>query len=266
MRRIVIGLVPLVFSACHHDVTSDARVGSVPPVPVIAPAPAPSSQTVAPPLPSPPAPAGPATVERVRVPKDSSASIVRAAQGDGTRVVFLPGLCSNAYAYLLSFPEAARSHGGVIAIEGDKPCGAPDSGFRSFTWDATLQRSRIEAALAASGATAPSDGFTLVGYSAGASIAQMAHAKWPDLFPRLVLIAPPEDPNIARLTTARGVVSMSCSRDVPTRMKSAAKSLNAKGVPAIYLEMPNCTHGQVQDGERIFGEAFDWLDVSVRGT
>ncbi len=206
-------------------------------------------------------PLDPPKVERVHVPKDKPASVVRAPTGTAFRVVFIPGLCSNAQAYLQSFPEAAREHGGIVAIDGDRPCGARGSEFHSFTWSAVLQRSRIDAALAAVGATTPDNGFTLVGYSSGASIAQMIHERWPELFPRLVLIAPPEDPNVERLRKARGVVSMSCRLDVPYRMKAATTRLLAKGIPSIYLEMPGCTHGDVADGERIFGEAFAWLEA-----
>jgi pimeloyl-ACP methyl ester carboxylesterase len=209
-----------------------------------------------------PVDAGPATVEHVKVPKDRDAVLVRGPGSDGaiTRAVFLPGICSNATAYLSTFPEAARAHGGILALDGDKPCGAPDSGFRSFTWSGAVQRTRIDAALAATGLAAPPDGFTLVGYSAGSSIAEMIHAKWPELFPRLVLIAPPDDPKLDYLLRAKAVVSMSCSLDVPARMKNAARRLNAKGVRSTYIEMPGCTHGNVADGERVFGEAFDFLD------
>jgi pimeloyl-ACP methyl ester carboxylesterase len=199
----------------------------------------------------------PATVERVAVPKDVAASIVR---GEGSHIAFMPGLCSNAYAYMLGFPEAARAHGGVVAIEGDAPCeGAP--GFRSFTWSPRLQRARIEAAFAAANVPIPKDGLTLVGYSAGASIAEMMHQKWPELFPKLVLIAPPMAPKIDNLRKAHAVVAMSCSLDVPYLMKAAAKSLTAIDVPAKYVEMPKCTHGQLANGEQAFGEAFDWLDA-----
>ncbi len=205
--------------------------------------------------PSPPPP--PARVERVEVPKDVAASVVR---GDATHIAFMPGLCSNAYAYMLGFPEAARAHGGVVAIEGDQPCeGAP--GFRSFTWSTTLQRARIEAAFAAAHVPIPPEGLTLVGYSAGASIAERMHHKWPELFPKLVLIAPPMAPKVENLRKARAVVAMSCSLDVPDLMKAAAKSLTQVDVPAKYLEMPKCTHGQLAEGERVFGEAFDWLDA-----
>jgi pimeloyl-ACP methyl ester carboxylesterase len=184
---------------------------------------------------------------------------VRGSAGSELRTLFLPGLCSNAYAYLLAFPEAARAQGGVVAIEGDRPCGAEGSGFRSFTWNADLQRRRFEAALAAAAVEAPADGFTLIGYSSGASIGELMHAEWPTLFPRLVLIAPPKDPAVARLRTAAGVVTMACSLDVTTRMKRATTALERAGVPSIYLEMPGCTHGNIADGERLFGEALGWL-------
>jgi pimeloyl-ACP methyl ester carboxylesterase len=176
----------------------------------------------------------------------------------------MPGLCSNAYAYLFAFPETARAHGGIVAIEGDRLCGAADSGFRSFSWSAKLQRARIEAALAAANVRVPADGLTLIGYSSGASIAELMHAEWPALFPRLVLIAPPKDPSVARLKAAHGVVTMACSLDVTARMKRAAVALERVGVPAIYLEMPGCTHGNIAEGERVFDQAFRWLDEHAR--
>jgi pimeloyl-ACP methyl ester carboxylesterase len=250
MRRPAL-LLTAILVACHPE-SHVEPAPRPPPTPAVLPTPAPAVVERE--------DLGPATVERVDVPKDSPASFVRAAHGTKARVVFMPGLCSNAYAYLLAFPEAARAHGGVIAIDGDQPCGEPNSGFRTFTWSAALQRARIDAALAALGATAPADGFTLVGYSSGASIAQMIQERWPTLFPRLVIIAPPEDPTVERLAKARGVVSMSCSLDVPYRMKDATNRLNAKGVPSIYLEMPRCSHGNITDGERVFSEAFEWLD------
>jgi pimeloyl-ACP methyl ester carboxylesterase len=207
----------------------------------------------------------PALVEQAPVERDSPVSFVRGKTDGTARIVFLPGLCSNAGAYLWAFPKAAQANGGVVAVDGDKPCGAANSGFHSFTWDAQKQKARIDHALAALQDSAPPDGFTLVGYSAGASIAELVHEKWPTLFPRLVLIAPPEDLWIEKLVDAQGVVSMSCSYDVPGRMKSGAKKLGARGVRATYMEMPKCTHGNITDGERIFGDAFRWLDRDDSG-
>jgi len=196
----------------------------------------------------------------VEVPNDQPASFVRGAPGSTFHVVFMPGKCSNAYAYLLSFPEAARAHGGIVAIEGDEPCGPPGSGFRSFSWKPELHRARVRAALAAVGMVAPPNGLTLIGYSSGASIAERMHHEDEHLYPRLVLIAPPVDPDIGRLHGANAVVTMACSLDVTSRMKVATKRLESSGIPSVYFEMPGCTHGNIAEGERIFGEAFDWLD------
>jgi pimeloyl-ACP methyl ester carboxylesterase len=231
----------------------------------VAPAPAPAS-ALAPAPASAPAPApAPAEVARVDVRGDSPASFVRGAAGAAPRIVFLPGVCSNAYAYLLSFPEAARAHGGVVAIDGDKPCGAAGSGFRSFSWDPARQDARVQAALAAvGGAEPPPRGYILVGYSAGAGIGELMVQRWPERYARVVLIGAPSDPSPGRLAKARGVVTMSCSRDVPGRMRDGARHIAANGVPAEYLEMPGCTHGNIADGERVFGEAFEWLAANAK--
>jgi pimeloyl-ACP methyl ester carboxylesterase len=105
----------------------------------------------------------------------------------------------------------------------------------------------------------PPEGLTLVGYSAGAGIGELMVQRWPKRYARMVLIGAPSDPSPARLSQARGVVTMSRSRDVPGRMRDAARRISAAGVPATYLEMAGCTHGNIADGERGFTTAFDWL-------
>jgi pimeloyl-ACP methyl ester carboxylesterase len=121
------------------------------------------------------------------------------------------------------------------------------------------------AALTAAGVTSdPPEGLTLVGYSAGAGIGELMVQRWPKRYARVVLIGAPSDPSPARLAQARGVVTMSCSRDVPGRMRDAARRITAAGVPATYLEMPGCTHGNIADGERIFDTAFDWLNDNAK--
>jgi pimeloyl-ACP methyl ester carboxylesterase len=212
-----------------------------------------SASAVSPPLP-------PATVERIEVPGDLPAFVVRSASGAPPRAFFLAGICSNAYAYLLGFPEAARSAGGVVSIDGDLPCpGAP--GFRSLSGDPEKQHKRIESALAAAGThTIPAGGLTVVGSSLGASILQALAAKYPERYPRVAIIASPKDPIANKFASTRAVVTMSCSRDVPFRMKAAAKQIQAIGVPATYVEMPGCTHGNLADAEVKFAQVFRWLE------
>ncbi len=203
----------------------------------------------------------PAVVEKLSVPRDLDASIVKSAHGTPPRIVFLPGLCSNANAYLQNFPEAAKKHGGVVAIEGDQPC-AP--GFRSFSWDAAKQNARIEAALAAAGASDPPEGLTLVGYSQGAAIGEQLVQRWPSRYSRVILIGAPTEPAAPHFATTRALVTMSCSRDVPSRMRDAARRTSALGVPSTYIEMPGCTHGNIADGERVFDSAFEFVYANER--
>jgi pimeloyl-ACP methyl ester carboxylesterase len=258
--RTFAGCFPALFllAACGtHEPAS-----SPPPQPLATTSPA----TVAADSDPPPAPLpeSPATVERVRVPGDSAASLVRGRGGSALRVVFLPGVCSNANAYLQTFPEAAKAHGGVVGIEGDQRCGAENSGYRSFSWDPVRQDARLRAALAAAGVAEDEQrGLTLVGYSAGAAIGELMVQRWPERYARAVLIGAPSDPSVPRLAKAKGVVTMCCSQDVTWRMKGAARRLSAGGVPALYIEMPGCAHGGITEGERVFGEAFDWLDANA---
>jgi pimeloyl-ACP methyl ester carboxylesterase len=208
--------------------------------------------------------AAPAVVEKIAVPRDLDASIVKSAHGTPPRIVFLPGLCSNANAYLQNFPEAAKKHGGVVAIEGDQPC-VP--GFHSFSWDATKQNARIEAALRASGsdgASDPPEGFTLVGYSQGAAIGEQLVQRFPKRYARVILIGAPTDPAASHFATTRALVTMSCSRDVPSRMRDASRRAAAIGIPSTYIEMPGCTHGNIADGERVFDSAFEFVYANER--
>jgi pimeloyl-ACP methyl ester carboxylesterase len=251
----------VVLAACHaRDPAPIARDPADKPLAAAAPA---MAAELAPASAS-PLPLAPATVERVDVPGDTPASLVRGRPGEPPRIVFMPGVCSNAYAYLLAFPQAARAHGGVVAIDGDQPCGPARSGFHSFSWDPARQNARLEAALAAAGVSPPRDGLTLVGYSAGADIGELMVRRWPKRYARVVLIGAPTDPKPQLVAGAQAVVTMSCSRDVPGRMRDGARRIAAAGVPATYFEMPGCTHGNIADGERVFGEAFDWLAANAR--
>jgi pimeloyl-ACP methyl ester carboxylesterase len=261
MRTCLLAALAVVASCGRHEPTPITPDPAAFPL-ARASAPDPALASASPPA---SAPAPPAEVARVDVAGDSPASFVRAADAAPPRILFLPGVCSNAYAYLLSFPEAARAHGGVVAIDGDRPCGAAGSGFRSFSWDPVRQDARLRAALAAigGGGEPPKGGYVLVGYSAGAGIGELMVQRWPERYARVVLIGAPSDPSPTRLAKAQRVVTMSCSRDVPARMRDGARRVAAAGVPAEYLEMPGCTHGNIADGERVFGEAFDWLMSSA---
>ena len=202
-------------------------------------------------------PAGPAVVEQIDVPGDLPASIVKSADGKPPRVVFLPGICSNAGAYLWGFPETARALGGTIAIDGDKSCGGSKD-FRSITSDPNHEEPRILAALAAAGAPVDPPDVVLVGYSLGATLIENLVKKSPERYSRVVLIGSPRDPRLDRLRKATAVATMSCSLDVPGRMKGAVRMLENAGVASRYFEMPGCTHGNLAEADRVFAAAIGW--------
>ncbi len=270
VRAILLALAALA-SGCASRAPAEESVaeasptaGAHSPVGVASATPAvPSAAAVAAPAPAPKVPVGPAVVERVPVPGDVDASVVRAADGSPPRTVFLPGVCSNANAYLYGFPEAARAHGGVVAVEGDRPCAHAD-GFRTFSHDLAKLDARIEASLVAAGADpgAP-QGLTLIGYSLGATLAEELVARRPERYVRVVLIGAPKDARPELVKTAKAGATMSCALDVPPRMKAGARRMEEAGVPSRYFEMPRCTHGLIEDGDRVFGDVFAWLEEAA---
>ncbi len=248
-------------AGCDANRTEPTRRGTSPhPITSVVATPARATSSTR--APEPAIEPGPAVVERFEVPGDRLASIVKSANGRPPRLVFLPGICSNGGAYLYGFAEAARAHGGAIAIDGDRPCGNLRD-FSSITSDPDHEEPRIWAALRAAGVTDPqTHEVILVGYSLGATLIENMVKKNPERYPRVILIGSPRDPRLDRLQGTRAVVTMSCSQDIPGRMKSASKRLTAVGIASMYLEMPGCTHGNVADGDRIFNKAFSWLEGS----
>lgn len=268
MKAILAALVLVALAGCEGrrpPAPSLRTAANRPVASSVAPsAPTPVASPPAPPAVEIEAPAPPPVITRIRVPGDIPATLVADPSARPPRVVFLPGMCSVALPYLQSFPEAARDHGGMLALDGDVPC--PNfPGYRQFSWDAGRQHARIEAALAAAGADeVPAEGITVIGYSQGAAIAEQLVQRWPDRYTRAVLIGAPNDLAPAHFAAARGLVTMSCSLDVTTRMREGARKVASLRVPATYMEMPGCRHGGVAEPERIFGEALGWLEEHAK--
>ena len=207
----------------------------------------------------------PARVETLEVQKHLPVSVVSSTDGKPPRILFFPGICSNAGAYLHGFTEAAATHGGVIAIDGDRPCGASKD-FHSISSDPVREEPRIEAALDAAGVPVSARSEMVhVGYSLGATLLENLVKKSPERYRHIVLIGSPKDPRKDRLEKATTVATMSCSLDVPHRMKGAVTMLTKANVRAAYFEMPGCTHGNLADGDAVFGKVFTWIDSAPSG-
>jgi predicted esterase len=208
----------------------------------------------------PPPPLPPVDIETVEVPGDVPAFVLRHPRGDA-RMVFLHGMCGHGLGYVQAFATAASERGVVIGLQGDVSCGGP---WRQWSGDVEGLHRRVEAAFVAAGLGAGADEeILLMGYSQGASRAEALAARHPERYTRVVLMGAPTTPSAARLKGLRGAVMMAGERDRQDHMKAAARALQAAGVPATYIALPNATHGSLGgapgDGERVMRRAFEWL-------
>ncbi|MDI3286785.1 hypothetical protein [Polyangium sp. 15x6] len=202
----------------------------------------------------------PVEVYTLNIPDDLPGFAVPGPDGANPRMLFLHGMCSAGVGDVQAFQFAASEHGGILAVRGDTPCNGAGI-LRKHSFDLDKLDARIRAAFEVGGGAA--DDLVLVGHSQGAFLGERLAEQWPARYSRLILIGAPTEPSAARLRHVRGAVMVSGEFDVTTRMKQAAEELQAAGIPSTYLEMPGAKHGQMGDAERIFGEAFAWLEKNA---
>jgi pimeloyl-ACP methyl ester carboxylesterase len=207
-------------------------------------------------------------IEEVGVDGDLPVYVVRAAAGtDARRTVFLTGSCTTPLDYLKALRHAAAEHGGIVAVQGDRPC---RDGTRRWSPDTIATSTRIHAALHAAGFDEPATAATattattLVGYSQGAERAEWLAHRFPLEYTRFVLIAGPIVPSRDRLAGARGVVTLAGYGDVRENMANGAKRLRRALIPALYMELPGIQHGLLSPAAgSVVGKAFDWLEENA---
>ncbi|MRG96593.1 hypothetical protein [Polyangium spumosum] len=202
----------------------------------------------------------PVEVYDVNIPDDLSGFAVPGPDGANPKMLFLHGMCSAGVGDVQAFQFAASEHGGILAVRGDIPCDEAGT-LRRHSFNLDKLDARVRAAFEASGGAAAD--LVLVGHSQGAFLGERLAEQWPARYSRLILIGAPTEPSAARLRHVRGAVMVSGELDVTARMQQAAAELQAAGIPSTYLEMPGARHGQMGDAERVFGEAFAWLEANA---
>ena len=204
-----------------------------------------------------------AAIEEVVIAGDLPVYVVRPApRGEAAagRTVFLTGSCTTPLTYLKAIRHAAAEHGGIVALQGDRPC---RDGTRRWSPDTVLTSARIHAALRAVGVE-DATGVTLVGYSQGAERAEWLAHRFPLEYTRFVLMAGPIVPSHARFSSARGVVTLAGYGDVRENMADGARRLRRAAIPAIYMELPGLQHGELSPAAgSVVARAFDWLDANA---
>jgi predicted esterase len=196
----------------------------------------------------------------VPVPGDKDVLVVHGAPGDRRALLYLHGKCGDVRAFG-SWADAASRHGTLAALVGDEAC--PGGHRWSFTRDlARLDRrvtSAIRAASEARGEPLDDRSVTLLGYSGGASRAASLASKYPERYPRLILVAAPSAPTAGSLSAARAIVLIAGGRDRQEHLRSGAEAMARAGRPATFMLLPGAAHGEYgPEASRVMGDALAW--------
>lgn len=189
--------------------------------------------------------------------------VVRGGPIGPQKLVFLHGMCGHGLGYAQSFQRAAAKRGTLIAPQADIPCG--DGPWARWSKDISALDQRIHEVFRALGHADPLDDVIVMGYSQGATRAESLAREYPGVYTRLVLIGGPYSANPRGLEALRGAVTMAGSRDRLDLMQASAKSLRGAGVPAIFLLIPEATHGSMgPHPEETMDGMLAWLSENER--
>jgi pimeloyl-ACP methyl ester carboxylesterase len=233
---------------CERPRDEVARATPRPPDPPGASAPPPQQQVV---------------VEAFDVPGDLPAYVLRGASGSA-RMVFLHGMCGHGQGYVQAFQFAAAKKGTVVALSGDTACGA-DPAWRTWTMDVDRIDARIRSAFDALGLPVAADeGVVLIGMSQGALRAEALAQRFPDRYTHAIFMGSPRPPRPAAVRRLRGAVVMAGEHEGTWVAARGAEALERAGVPSSFIAIPGAQHAQLLEGERVMGEALDWLWANAR--
>jgi pimeloyl-ACP methyl ester carboxylesterase/predicted small lipoprotein YifL len=194
------------------------------------------------------------------VPGDKDVLLVHGAPGDRRAFIYLHGKCGDVRAFG-SWAGAASKLGTLAALLGDERCEGTQR-YR-FSRDLALLDRRVTSALRAAseirGEALDDRAVTLIGYSGGASRAAALASRFPDRYPRLLLIAAPAAPAAGSLKAARAVVFIAGERDRREHLREAAEAMARAGRPATFMLLPGAAHGEYgPEASRVMGDALAW--------
>jgi predicted esterase len=200
----------------------------------------------------------PVSVDELRVPDDLPAYVLRGARGDA-KMVFLHGMCGHGQGYVQAFANAAAEHGTVIALAGEIACG-DDPAFRKWSGDVEGIDARVDKAFAAAGQPLrEDDDVVVIGLSQGALRAESLVERFPKRYTRAVFIGAPRAPVPARVSSLEAAVIMAGEHEGTWPMKEGAKALSRGKVPATFIMIPGAQHAQLLEGERVMGQALEFV-------
>ena len=176
-------------------------------------------------------------------------------------LIYLHGRCGDPKAFL-TWPRAARAHGTIVSLVGDQACA---DGHR-FKWSGDVvgldQRvartlAQLDQQLGSSLADKPR---VAIGYSQGSLMAEALGTRFPDRYPRVILIGGPRAPKPGSLKKSAAILLMAGDKDAQQHLQLARDEFVAAGRNAKFLALPGARHGEYgQQAEPVMNAALDWV-------
>lgn len=244
-----------------HPTTSAAVASAAPPPSAEAtaePAPSASDAPIASASAAPEEP--PVTPITIEIPKDKKVHVVFGKPGNPHVFVYLHGKCGDPLAFR-AFAKILPPRGTLVAMRGDIKC---EGGQPNWSNDIMLLDQRIKKALDVveekRGEPLDKDHLVAIGYSAGALRAESLSTRYPERYPRVVLIGGPRAPKQGNLGKTERILLMAGELDVRKPLRDASADFVKAGRLSRFIEIPGAKHGEYgPEAEAIMSDALDWI-------
>jgi predicted esterase len=215
-------------------------------------------------------PAANAPIIQLKVKGDRAIEVVVGPMDQSQVIVYLHGVCGNPLAFE-SWALAASQHATFISMRGDLAC-KKTKGRYKWSYDFATLNTRIDRAIAAANklrwdlvdsvqpAELDKSNVVLIGYSQGAHRVESMAERFKDRFPRVVMIAPALEPQLAKLKHSERVLLIAGEKDAKRHIRKGYDKLRRAGRTVKYLELPGARHGEYgPDAQRVMAQGLDWL-------
>ena len=186
----------------------------------------------------------PLDAQTLEVPRDKRVFVVFGDPNTSRVFVYLHGRCGDPLAFL-AWAGVGRHFGTIVSFVGDVKC---DGGRSKWGADTAALDGRISRALevveAQRKTALDKEHRIVIGYSAGALRAEALATRFPDRYPRVILIGGPRPPRPESLGHTRSILLMAGQLDIRQPLMDAATDLAKAGRNAHFIVIPHARHGE----------------------
>jgi len=160
-------------------------------------------------------------------------------------IIYLHGRCGDPTAFG-AWARVGKRYGTIISFTGDAKCKhgtRTQWGLDTAGLDRRVTRA-IEAVHETLGIEIDPKRRIVIGYSQGSLRAEALATKYPERYPRAVLIGGPRGPRETSLRDSEAVLIMVGDHDQREHLREAAEKIEKRGGRVRYLELKGARHGE----------------------